>query len=79
MLKPKSSISDSVTAAVTRPPTVESTRTSTPRPSAAIESTVRIAAVLVTGAIAMSGTSWNERSAASTRKPMMNHGTSLNG
>ena len=57
MLKPSSSNSDSVTAAVTLPPTVESTRTSTPRPRAAIDNTVRMAAVFVTGATATSGTS----------------------
>ena len=54
--RPSSSSKDSVTAAVTLPPTVESTRTSTPSPSAAIDRTVKRAAALVTGAIATSGT-----------------------
>src|ERR1700676_2511415 len=44
--------SDSVTAAVTLPPRRPITRKSTPRPRAAIDSTVRILAVFCSGAIA---------------------------
>ena len=42
-------ISDAVTAAVTRTPALATTLTSTPRPSAAIEMVVRMLAVVASG------------------------------
>ena len=79
MLNPSSKSNDKITAAVTLPPTIEITRTSTLSPSAAIEIMVRMDAVVITGAIAKSGTRLNDRNVASTRNPRMNQGTNPGG
>src|SRR4051794_17582182 len=75
MLIAISTMSETTTASVTRPPTRPTTRTSTPSPSAAIDTTVRSLAAKVMGISHDAGIRPLLRAAASTRKPMMNHGT----
>jgi len=55
-LIPPSAISDTVTAVVTLIPAFATTRTSTPRPSAAIEIVVSVAAVNLIGPSQAAGT-----------------------
>src|SRR5258708_3959516 len=67
--------SESVTAAVTLPPTRLITRTSTPRPSAAIDTMGRREAAFSSGATTPFGNISNERNPRRTRKPTINQGT----
>ena len=62
-------------AAVTLPPTVARILTSTPSPSAAIDTTVRNLVMVVSGPTISPGTTSSDRNAASARKPRMNQGT----
>ena len=72
---PPSTSSDRTTAAVTRPPARATVRTSTPSPSAAIDTTVsRVAACSIAGRAA-GGLTPSERRTIIARKPWMNHGT----
>src|SRR5205085_496404 len=79
-IKPKladpSISNDRITVSVTRPPARDTVRTSTPRPKAAIEITVKTVATVPIGAISGAGRMLAERSTTMTRKPTMNHGTS---
>ena len=78
MSSAKRKSNDSVTAAVTLPPTVPMTRKSTPKPSAAIDMIVRTLAARCSKNTAVSGIKARERSPANKKNPTMNHGTVSN-
>ena len=62
---------DAVTAAVTRRPARATTRTSTPRPSAAMDTVVSLLAAVPTGASRLGGIRPEARAAATARNPRM--------
>ncbi len=67
--------SESVAAAVTRPPALATLRTSTPSPRAAIETMVSHVATVAVGPSTAGGMAPAERSITSARKPTTNSGT----
>lgn len=67
---------EAVTATTTRKPAAATTFTSTPSPSAAIETVVKAVAAIAMGFSNAFGINPIERSAATSRKPVMNRGTS---
>src|SRR5579875_360779 len=72
-----SAANDPATAMPTRGPTRETERRSDDSPSAAMAAIVNQPAINLAALAATSGMMPNERSAASSTKPMTNHGTNV--